>query len=367
MTHLFRICVFAALFPYVKTTPFASDIQPHFAVALCVCIAVALATRGRAPFSDFALFASFTLGGSAFLLGGRVDAVALAILPIAIAVFSRIPRDDLITASKAALICYCAGLMLELLAPAVLDILVSNRRAAHARGFTSFTSEPSYLGLIGLAFCVLFMLGQQKRSWICTSGLLCLASGSLTAIAPLFAILLIRMMRPAQAHVFLCIVSLGALFTIIAAQTDSRIGLLLSAVWADPSAVLFDESISNRIARAFAPIAAAYQSGFMPQPFPAAGEIEVTFGFLAETADTQIERLSSITTVLIYVYGLASVPLILGYLHMARAPFYVMLALGYFCITNISINTPYLYLLLSLPLAGHPIQHPHAHQHPRQA
>ena len=339
-----------AMLPYLKTSPLGTDIQPHFAATLCLLIAVCMATRARAPFSDFALYLSILLGTSAWLLGGRVDAIALAIIPLAIAVFTRADRKDLVFGLKAALVCYCVGIALEVIAPTVLDALVSNRRAAYSRGFTSLASEPSYLGLIGLVFVILFMVTEQKRTWICASCGLCLASGSLTAIAPLFFIMLIRMLRPNLAHIFIGISCMGILLAMAAAQTESRVGLLFVSVLTDPTTLLFDESVSNRIARAFTPLASAYYSGFVPHKFPAAGEIDVTFGFLADTADTQIERLSSLATILIYVYGLISLPLILGYLHIARAPLYVMIALGYLCVTNISISTPYLYLMLSLPL-----------------
>ncbi|PIB26510.1 hypothetical protein BFP76_11415 [Amylibacter kogurei] len=345
-----RFVILAALLPYIQTSPLGSDIQPHFYIALAGYIAFKILDDGVMPFSGSVLFVAIITGGAGIALGAGVNTLALFTFPIAIAFFARQDRGSFLWAIKCAIIIYLIGLCLEIIVPNTLHNIVSNQRSSFARGMTSFTSEPSYLGLIALAFVVALLHFHQSYFWVILSCLLALASGSLTAIAPLVVILVLANLRQDQIHI-VAITLLGvAVFYFAIIQTDTRMGVLLRDVSRDFDLIWQDQSFSNRIARALAPIASAWQSGFLPHAFPTPGDIDVNFEFLSATADTEIERLSSLATVMIYVFGVTSFPLIAAYILIAKARLFLIAAIAYFAVTNISISTPYLYLLLSLPL-----------------
>ncbi|GHA47593.1 hypothetical protein GCM10008927_10510 [Amylibacter ulvae] len=347
---LARIVILAACLPYLKASPLQTDIQPHFFLLFIGLMAFCTIKDGELPFAATTLIITLAMGIAGLILGAGVNTLALLTFPIATAFFARQNQTALTQTIKVALIFYVFGLAVEIVAPSILDLVVSNQRGSVARGMTSFTSEPSYLGLIGLAIVVVLLHLRQSFWWITLSCFLVLASESLTAIAPLAVILVLANLRANRIHyVVLTVIVLVILFNGIV-QTDTRMGMLLADVSQDQSLIWNDQSFSNRIARGLAPIASAFQSGFWPHAFPQSGDINVNFDFLANGADTTIERLSSIATVLIYVFGFTSIPLVIGYICIARARLFLIIAVIYFGLTNISISTPYLYLLLSLPL-----------------
>lgn len=284
------------------------------------------------------------------LLGGGVNAVALYVLPLAVAYFMRVSTIDVVWACKAALILYLAGILIEVMSPELMSTLTSNWRGSGARGFKSFTAEPSYLGLIGTVLAVILMYLKQRFYWVMAAVFLTLLSGSLAAIAPLFTILAVAYIRKDGLHwLALLLLIFGVLYH-LAPSMDNRIGSLISDLRESPELLLKDVSFSNRIGRAFAPIYEASAAGFVPHRFPDEFDIPIGFEFISEKADQYVRRLSSLATVFLYVFGVFSFPVIMWYLYVSRAPLFIYLALIYFATTNISIATPYLYLLIAVPL-----------------
>jgi hypothetical protein len=137
---------------------------------------------------------------------------------------------------------------------------------------------------------------------------------------------------------------------------DNRAGKIVRSFRDSPALVLADVSVSNRIGRAAAPVYEAVRSGLVPHRFPRDSDIPIAFGFISGLADTHVERLSSLATVLLYVFGWISLPLLVTYFFRSRAPFFVYAAIAYFSVTNISIATPYLFVLLAVPLLGTPVR-----------
>ena len=345
-----RLVLLAALLPYLNTSPLNSDNQPHFYLVFSFALCFYALRTGRLPFGGIAIFLSLTLGTAALLMGGGVNAIALYVLPLAVAYFVRVSVRDIVWVCKATLILYFIGVLVEIISPDIVGALTSNWRGLGGRGFKSFASEPSYLGLVATFLAVIFMYLKQRLVWVAGAVLLALSSGSLAAIAPLFLILASAYVRKDSLHWLVAIlVTVGALYH-LAPTMDNRIGNLVSDLRESPGLILQDVSVSNRIGRAFSPIHEASATGFIPRGFPGEYEIPIQFEFISDRADQHVRRLSSLATVFIYVFGLFSLPLIALYLYSTKAPLFIYLTLIYFCTTNISIATPYLYILIAVPL-----------------
>lgn len=339
-----------AFLPYLRSSPFGSDTQPHFLAGLALFALAHAAQTGRLPFRADLLLLASALGLGAAALGGGATALGLFAMPLAIGLFATLRVAELGLALRGAIAVYWLGAALGALGPELLDLLTANLRLSQGRGLTSFASEPSYLGLAGLALMAGALTLGLPAGWTGAALGLVLASGSLTAIAPALLVLALAGLNRRRLPLIL---SGGALALAVLALSyggESRLGRLMTVLIDAPQLLLLDVSFANRVVRGIGPLIEAWHSGLRPHRFPQEGEIRVGLSLLAAGSDLHADRLSSLATVLAYVFGWLSLPLLWLYLRRARAPAFLWIAIATLAFANLSAATPYLWLLLALPL-----------------
>lgn len=344
------IVILAALFPYLKTSPAGADIQPHFFLLFFVALIYQSFPMGKLPVSPTAgAFALFS-GTIALVLGGGFTTLGIVTLPLAISYFRRVPRRTLLLGMKIAVIVYFIGIGLELVSDNIVQTLTSNYRTSRSRGLNSFASEPSYLGLIGLILTIGFVAFEEKRIWVALGIGLALCAQSLTAIVPLALLLVVANFGWRNVHWLLLILIAIYAFGYVIIQTDTRLGSLVSLLLYSPELLLSDVSFLNRLGRGISPLVEAWNSGFVPHRFPSEGDIAIAFEANDIRVDDSIARLSSLATVMAYVFGFLSIPVIVLYFYVSRPKLFLTIAVVFIACVNISISTPYLFLLLAFPL-----------------
>ena len=348
----FRVILFIAAFlPYIKTSPMGTDVQPHFMFLLFLYFLLHMAQTRSVPISYVSLSLSFFMFSFAVAAGSVVTAAALMSIPPTIAVTRRFPEREIVIAAKCATMIYIIGVPLEIIAPDFLNSVLPRFDGNSIRGFKSFATEPSYLGLAGVALTTVLLHFRQNIFWIALSSSVVIVSQSLTALAPLALILVFGMFRFNRLHYFLLTGTvLYFLFQFLASLEGTRIAFLLNTFLTYPELLLQDGSVSNRIARAVVPLKTAAEDFLIPHRFPEPWDLPVTYTFLSPWTDMYVERLSSFGIVLIYIFGIFSLPLFVGYIAQIRARPFLMIALFYFIFTLISMATPYASIIIALPL-----------------
>lgn len=342
------LLLLTAFLPYMRISPLGSDVQPHFLIMFMVWLTVVGITTRTLPIYPLTFIAGLLGAVFAIVLDAGTIAISVFVLPVAIDAFSRLPAHVFINAAKTAIAVLYVGILLNVLAEPLLSIFVSNYRGSALRGLNSFTSEPSYLGILGMTLTAVMFYFKQSSLWVLAAGTLTLLSGSLTAVAPLAVMVVLRFVRGKLlllVPIVMLIMWQGAIWI---SQTESRIGFLMYNVLNAPELILLDQSFSNRFLRGVGPIVTAYNDGFSPHNF--SKEIDIFFNILSENTDRYVERLSNLFTILVYGFGMFSFPLIFAYFYKAKAPSYLWFLCVYLGITNISIATPYICIALALPL-----------------
>lgn len=121
--------------------------------------------KKRLPIHYFTLFISICMFPVGLALNAGPATIPLVIAPIAIDFFSSRPGKDFIWAAKVAIVVYYIGIALNIISPDILEMLVANFRTSPLRGFNSFTSEPSYLGLVALCLTAILIALKAPRKW----------------------------------------------------------------------------------------------------------------------------------------------------------------------------------------------------------
>ena len=334
--------------PYFKLTPMGSDTQPYVLATLLALFLYYAIRTGRLPIYPVTLVLSILF----FLIGVAseeyMQGLSLAVFVVAVDFLSRQRMNDIVLGSKIAVLLLLFGAALDVAANNFVSQVVSNYRGSAQRGINSFSSEPSYLGLMGFALLIVFTVFGQNFRWILASSALVLLSASATAIIPfaIFATLtLIKGWRLALVPIFIGVLVFGLNY---AAETDTRFGNLARIVLVSPELIFEDVSFSNRFIRSFGPLVVSYQNDFLPQGLSADERIEIEW--VTHRADEGFWRLSNISSVLVYGLGFLCIPLIYIYLIKATAPLSVWFAVLFFSIVNLSIATPYVWLIFAIPI-----------------
>jgi hypothetical protein len=274
-------------------------------------------------------------------------------LPIFVYWLATQPPRASTQAIKIAICLYLFGCALQLiLGKDVLDPIVSNLRVSEGRGLTSFTSEPSYLGLVGIVLATGAMYYRMGVTWIILACLLVLLCMSGTAIAPLVLILAIYAVSTGN----LRLLAVGAVVAIVAGSllftANDRFVMLAQNVRYDPMYIFQDQSGANRLIHILAPIQAAWRDGFVPHRFPYDGQITADFFFATSGTDYSLERLSNIASILAYVLGGFGVALFVWAFVYAKTRAYVYAAALCLLFINISDAAPYPMLVFALMFRG---------------
>ena len=341
------ILIALSLLPYFKVTPLESDTQPYALFGLMLAIAVSCVQNKSLPIRPSSLILSVLL----FLFGlpsGEYSAtISLAVFPIAVDYFSRIDAKALSLGVRVAIVFMLVGVVLNIVAEDMLSSLVSNYRSSLFRGMNSFASEPSFLGLMGFAAAVISKSIGLNGIWLTLGGLVVLASGSATAILP-FTMYLTLLFLKGRTLLLLPLFFTGLVLGLqYVATMDSRLGMLVSTAIVAPQSILLDESVSNRLIRSGGPLIEAYQDGFVPHGLAASFDINIAG--LSDAAGYEVTRLSNVASFLGYGLGFACLPVIGWYLVRSKAQIELWFSLLVFSVVNISIATPYLWILFSLP------------------
>ncbi len=343
-----RLLILFALLPYFRSSPLATDVQPHFFLALLVYLFIFISQKRYLPLHWSSVFIGGYLGSIYFVLGGGLQSIALFLLPVSVDLLSGFSRKDMLWALKMATAILFFGIVLQLLNSPVLSILVSNQRVSIQRGFTSFTSEPSYLGILGYFISVAFLIFKAGYRWVIAAVALVVLSASATALVPLVVVFGVYFLRGWRL-LFLPLGGAALYFAIgFVAQTDTRIGGLVNMALDSPALLLLDVSVSNRIIRAFGPLYAAASDFFVPHA--RFEQLDIGFAFTAAKADTSVSKLSNIASVFIYSFGFLILPVIWAYFRHARAPLFYWVSLLLIVLLNLSATTPYVFLAISLPV-----------------
>lgn len=343
MAFLVVLC----LLPYFKVSPLGSDTQPYALLAMLLAILVESYKTKTIPFRpSTAMLSSFL-----FVFGlpsGEFSAtISLAIVPIAIDYLSRINPKALSRGVRVSILIMLGGVALNFVAEGVTSSLISNFRSSPLRGMNSFASEPSFLGLMGFAAAIISRKIGLSWNWLILSGLVVLASGSATAILP-FTIYIFLVFVKGWKLLLLPLLMVAFVSGMqFASTTDTRLGGLVKLSLQSPELILMDQSVANRVIRTAGPLMTAYQNGFVPHGLKANINIEIPG--IAATADTELNRLGNLGSFLGFGLGFMSLPVIVWYLMRSKTSMDVWFALLFFSLTNLSIATPYLWIVFSLP------------------
>jgi hypothetical protein len=359
------ILLFCSMFPYLKTSHISSDVQPHVFLIFAVFACIAFIVSWRSFWSIFlillgVLFVCLT----AALEGGIDDHIRVGFFFLMIYVFLVIvPSNQKLVYEVvvASVVIYFLGLVTQLFfGIGVLDHLVSNLRFSDTRGFTSFASEPSFLGLISL--CQLLLLevlpGKRSRYVQLLAFFNLLLCASMTVILPALVILFFYLVfhkRRYSIGLLLIFLIISSVLVLKGGYGHLRLFMLIDGLLVDPMGLLSkDISAMNRLIRSFGPLYLAYLDGFNVHFFNVMeNDLERIVFLWGGASELEITRLSNAATYLVYPFGWFGLILLVTYLLFllcSTAPLYFKLAVVFYLLSNISIITPYSVLLFSISL-----------------
>jgi hypothetical protein len=350
---------FFAYFPYIRTSPLASDTQPHFIMALVVGFLIISALKGRAYISYPALGFSIYFGTVGVLLSAPLsDVVSIVVLFFSMWLFLDLAKRNsevVVIILKIVVVAYFIVGCAQWLGVNTFDVLVSNIRTSENRGVPSLASEPSFFGLLALATIIsLEVYSIKSERTFQALGLICvLMSASLTAILPTIGVILVYGMAKLNFRSLMYVGILAGLVLIAVGNYTGRAVNLIDLAINNPDLLLQDPSLINRISRSFGALAVAYEDNFIPHNFSGLGQ-SLSASSLAElnVFTGEVERLSNIGSIFVYGFGFLSIPLLLYVFYIRQRidmPAYLFVSIIVFITANISIATPYVGLILLAP------------------
>ena len=344
----------AAFLPYVKTSPLGSDVQPHYYAI--VPFVFLLFLRFNAAKTLHCIYCIFLLGFGAYLKMSPIELIAFAgvcLTTTLVAGLDQRQREILSWAVRVALVLYLVVAFLELVgASGVLDQVVSNRRRSASRGLCSLASEPSFLGFVGLAGFVVLRKHASPKFPILDAVLpflVIICSGSVAAILPAAFVAVAGSLKSIQA-VVVSVISLLVLPAVaFALFPNSRFVELTKQSMTSPAEVLEVSSGANRIFRGVGPSYYGVKTALMPHSPHELDQIYRKMKFLRD--DVRITRISNLGGMLIFVFGVFSLPLVIGYsLHFRESRIdeitFAVAVVGAFSFSLITASTPYFHVVL---------------------
>lgn len=356
----------ATFLPYLKTTSFESDIQPHVMgiFVLFIVLNALLFNNLSISISGFVTALFYML--LVLVLEGNVS----DIVRITFTFFSFFVFVGIIPKYPKTVGCFMEGVVLIYFIVAVFQYfcgdkiimaIISNFRTSEGRGVTSLTSEPSYFGIISFSQIILleFFGGKRKRAFQFLALINIFISASLAAIAPAILCLIFYFFKASKISILFVFIITILFFIIVLLNyfPDLRIAKLINIILDDPVLIISkDISFVNRVTRTFGPIYLAFYDGFTPHYFSL---IESDFHRINDIKDIPpeavITRLSNIVSYFLYGFGFFSLPLFIYYFYIVykyKTPFFLLFAIIYFMLANISIVTPYALLVFSIPFCN---------------
>ena len=347
------LTILAAMLPYLRTSPFLSDVQPHFYVAF---FGFYVWSRPSETMRDRRLPPALALGTSYFALmlavGDPTLGLGLLFLPVFTVMLTHEDRAIMDRCFKTATSVYALGCVAEASGfSSILDVLLAETRTSQSRGFHSLTNEPSYLAVVGLALLVYALWSRQAMGWVILTALVILASGSITGIGPAVLVVIVFVLSGRSLKRLAASVVVVAVLALVgSAMIDSgdRLAQVSTDLWSSPTSVFDDVSAANRISRSIGPGYAALIDGFQPHLQASDQVVYVDFTFLTADSDRSFSRASNLFSILTYVLGWLSLPLLLATALTARGKAFMWVAATYFALTNVSISTPYVAVVFAL-------------------
>lgn len=360
LRRVFVYLLFVAGFlPYIKSSPLNSDVQPHFVATLLFSMLVSQLFVGRLHLSYTGAYFALVYCVLAIVFKSPfADVVSIAVLFTAISVLARITPTNLGVAEsalKVVVVAYFVVGFAQLIGVDFFNFAVANIRTSETRGVPSLASEPSYYGLVALALVValeVYSLGRVRGYQflaLCNVAL----SGSMTAIVPTFAVVMIYFLSKYKLKGAIYVLLLALVVVIGLMNHSGRAGKLFNYAVNDPNALLEDVSLVNRLSRSVGAMVVAYEDRFFPHSFVGlSSDLSASPLSNIEFLSGEVTRLSNIASVFVYGFGLLSLPLLL-YLFFIRKhllmPPYLLLAIFVLITANISIASPFVLFVLLAP------------------
>lgn len=367
------LVIFFSMFPYLKTTPLTADIQPHVIVIFFMYFYITFLlsynkfTINNYVLSGIGIVAMFFVS-MLWLDAGALDYVRILFFFFSFFLLIEVynnSSDIIHHAVSISIIIYFLGALGQIIfGLSVLDPFVSNLRFSDSRGLTSFASEPSFFGLVSLAQIIILEIMHKKkfRFFQFVALLSLLFSGSLFVILPASIIFIFYFVRARYAIIYIAIFSLlgiGMLSILSMMHPDFRAVKLTNTLLSNPEVLLNDVSMLNRLLRSFGPIYLSFVDYFQPHNFIYTEQhLSCLIDYFDKTDDLRVDRLSNVTTYLIYPFGYMGATLILYYLYKLykfRVPLFVFFTIIYYGLANITIITPYATLLFALTFVHYKI------------
>lgn len=353
----------ATFFPYLKTTSFNSDIQPHVICIFIIYLVINAFLLNKFAISSANLIVLFFYTILATILESDIyDIVRIGFAFLSIFIFLRILPKYPITVCHfiegVVLIYFSVALFQIFLGDNFLEMVIANVRTSKGRGVTSLTSEPSYFGLISLSHIILLEVfgTRHKRRFQFLALINVFFSASLAAIVPTIVCLMFYFFGDNKWSfpvIYTVLVLVLANF-ILYYFPDMRVAKLITIALDDPDLLITkDISFLNRITRSFGPMYLAICDGLVPHYFDTIEYDLQRISFIeVVSSEAKITRLSNIVSYFMYGFGFFSLPIFMYYLYIIlknKIPVFIIMAIIFFMLANISIATPYALFLFSLP------------------
>lgn len=353
----------ATFLPYLKTTPFESDIQPHVMgfFILCIILNALLFNKLSMPISGF-IAALFYILLVLALEGSFFDIVRITFTFFSfflfVGIMPKYPKTVGCFIEGVVLIYFIVAVFQYFCGDKIIMAIISNFRTSEGRGVTSLTSEPSYFGIISFSQIILleFFGGKRKRVFQFLALINIFISASLAAIAPAILYLIFYFFKASKISILFIFIITILFFIIVLLHylPDLRIAKLINIILDDPVLLISkDISFVNRITRTFGPIYLAFYDSLSPHYFSVVeSDLHRINDIKGVPSEAEITRLSNIVSYFLYGFGFLSLPLFIYYFYISyryKTPFFLLFAIIYFMLANISIVTPYALLVLSIP------------------
>ncbi len=184
-------------------------------------------------------------------------------------------------------------------------------------------------------------------NWLILSGLGVIASGLATAMLPFLIYIFLVFVKGWKLLLLPLLMVALVLGIQYVSTTDTRLGGLVRLSLQFPQLILMDRSVANRLIRTSGPMITVYQDGFMSHDLKA--DIDINIAGIASTPDTELNRIGNWGSFLGFGLGFISLLFIVWYAMRSKSSLDVWFALLFFSLTNLSIFTPYLRIIFSLP------------------
>jgi hypothetical protein len=286
--YLFLVSVF---FPFISIYDLGTDMQPY---SFVLAAALFPLFRHKSKQSlTFLLLAIVLMGAIAIMFVGKIDFLAmrslfnyaqlLLVSYIAFLILGTGRVQFLNFLVLTCLIWLFVGGVQAFYDKTFLTGLLSAVRTTDDRGVTSLAPEPAMFGMT-LLFYIIFFLHLKPKGYVtliclCSLGIVFLAKASLPALVLLVILIIFFSLRGTFVSVSLFLVTVFILgIAILNILEDSRINSLLSLLLSEPSVLLADGSVNDRLAHVIGPVVGFIENYGIPNGFQGWSDYAQVFG-----------------------------------------------------------------------------------------